>query len=216
MRIVFIGASHRTILTTRMLLEEGHDVVIVEKDGDKIERLSDNLDCGFIHDDGGKPQVLKDLSAENTDILFCIADSDRDNIIASLIARNIGYERIITSLENPEYEAVAEDLEFAETIVPDREVARALFDMASGRTRFELSSQFKPNVRFLSYTVARDGPATAADLDLPEAARVVAVNRGDETLLTDPSMALEPDDVVIVLCAEDAAGELEERWSRVG
>ncbi len=214
MRIVFIGASATAVLTTRLLLDEGHDVVIVERDGAKIEALCDELDCGFVHDDGSKPRVLKELSPENTDILFCLTDSDRDNIIASLVAKNIGFERIVTSLEDPEYESITQDIEFAETIVPDREVARALMDMVSGSPRMELSALLKSNLRFFTFCVGEDDATTVSALDLPEEARVVAVTRAEESLLAEDSTELEPGDVVVIICAEELAGELEERFAK--
>ena len=50
MRAVFLGAGSLTVSTARVLLKRGHEVVVIERDKDVIETLSEEIDCGFIHD----------------------------------------------------------------------------------------------------------------------------------------------------------------------
>ena len=55
MRIVFSGAGPMTIMAVQLLTEQGHEVIIIELDKDKIDRLSEELDCSFLHGDAAKP-----------------------------------------------------------------------------------------------------------------------------------------------------------------
>ena len=55
MRVVMIGISQITVMAAGLLLDHGHEVVIVERDKEKIDNFSDKLDCGFIHGDGSTP-----------------------------------------------------------------------------------------------------------------------------------------------------------------
>ena len=70
MRAVFVGASSLTVATVRQLLGNGHEVVVIERDEERIEELKDYLDCGFIEGDGTRPAVLKQADPHNTDFLF--------------------------------------------------------------------------------------------------------------------------------------------------
>ena len=41
MRVVFIGASELTLRTTRLLLDRKHEVVIIEREREAIDQLTD-------------------------------------------------------------------------------------------------------------------------------------------------------------------------------
>ena len=60
MRIAIVGASSAGVSTARLLIEHKHDVVIIEKDKARIDELSEELDCGFLHGDGSRPRILKE------------------------------------------------------------------------------------------------------------------------------------------------------------
>ena len=106
MRAVFVGAGSLTVNTARVLLKRGHDVVLVERDRDTIDDLEDELDCGFIHGDGSRPMILREADPEGSDVLFCLTGDDQTNIIAGLVGRSLGFERVVTKIENPEFEHV--------------------------------------------------------------------------------------------------------------
>jgi trk system potassium uptake protein TrkA len=91
MRVIFVGAGPLTVMATRRLLKLGHDVVIIEQDSDRINTLSEELDCGFIHGDGSRPAVLEELSPDKKDMLFCLSSNDQDNIIASLVGETMNF-----------------------------------------------------------------------------------------------------------------------------
>jgi len=73
MRIVFIGATSQVVESARSWLENGHEVVIVEGEEERLNALEAmDLDCGLVHGDGSRPAVLSELGPANTDFLFCI------------------------------------------------------------------------------------------------------------------------------------------------
>jgi trk system potassium uptake protein TrkA len=84
MRIVFSGAGPMSVITAQALIKQGHEVVIIEVDKEKIDRLSDELDCSFVHGDASKPGVLSQVNPKNCDFLFCLTDSDQANIIGAV------------------------------------------------------------------------------------------------------------------------------------
>ena len=99
MRMAFVGASSVAISTARDLSKRGHDVIMVERNEARIEELSEQLDCGFIHGDGTRPDILKEVSPEGTEVIFCLTGNDQANIIASLAARSLGFKKVVTKLE---------------------------------------------------------------------------------------------------------------------
>ena len=84
MRAVFLGGGALSVMTDRVLLNRAHEVIIIEQDKDRIDVLSDEFACGFIHGDGSKPAILRETDPRDVDFLFCLTSNDQINIIASL------------------------------------------------------------------------------------------------------------------------------------
>lgn len=130
MRVVIIGASAAAIETVNLLLEQDHEVVVIEADKDRIDALSETMECGFLHGDGGSPSILKEANAENTDVLMCLTDSDQANIISALVGRELGYSRVILKISDADYRGICEELNLDDVLFPDLEIGRALARMA--------------------------------------------------------------------------------------
>lgn len=104
MRAAILGAGSIALRTARLLLGQGHEVIIVDPDKERIDALAEQIDCGLIHGDGSKPLVLRDLDPARTDVLFCLSNNDQTNILASLVGRSLGFARVVTRIEDPEFE----------------------------------------------------------------------------------------------------------------
>ena len=213
MRAVFIGAGSLTVMAARLLLRRDHEVIIIEKDKDTIDELSSELDCGFIHGDGGKPAILREVSPKDTDVLFCLTSSDQANILASLVGRSLGFERVITKIEDPEYEHICIELGLENTIIPSRTIGRYLADMLEGQDPLQLSTMIRDEARTFSFVVRGEGGNTIEELELPGDSRVISIYRGEKLILPDTETKLKKDDEVVIITRRDNLEELHERWS---
>lgn len=213
MRAVFVGASPATLAAVRVLLERNHEVVIVEQDREVIESM-DELDCGVLHGDGSRPAILKEADPENTDFLFCLTSNDQTNIIASLVGRSLGFSRVVTRIENEEFEHVCLELGLVDTIVPEVTVARHLADMMEGRDPLELSGTLGADARLISFVLGEDEDGPIENLELPGDSRVVCLYRDEELIFAKPELELKNGDQVVVLARTEDADELRERRSK--
>lgn len=213
MRIVFVGASELALRTTQQLLDRGDEVVVIEADGEKIERLSDEVACGFLHGDGSQPDILREAGPEKTDVIFCITDNDLVNIVASVASRSLEFSRVVTKIENPQYLPLCREIGLIDTIVPSATISRYLADLATQRDILELSTFIKGEARFFSWTVAKpEAGATIAELDLPEEARAICFYRDGEFHLAEANDRLKADDEVVVLTHSRHLKALRDRW----
>jgi trk system potassium uptake protein TrkA len=212
MRAVFVGASALSVSTARILLERGHDVVIIERDKDRIEELSEELDCGFLHGDGAKPLILKEADPSLTDLLFCLTGNDQTNIIASLVGRSLGFGRVITRIEDSELEHICIELGLEDTIIPTRTIGRYLADMLSGQDILELSAMVRDEVRFFAFVARDEDAGRVSALRLPRRARVIYLYRGEDFHPADPDTELREGDEVMVVCHYEDLADLEGRW----
>lgn len=211
MRIVFIGAGTLTVMTATRLLEDGHEVVVIEREKERIDELAEELGAGFIHGDGSKPDVLRQADPPETDVLFCLTGNDQYNIIASLVGRSLGFRRVVTKIDDPEFEHICLELGLEDTIIPARTMGWHLADMCEGRDPLELSTMIRDEARAYSFVVRDEQAGRLADLDLPAQTRLVCIYRDDRVIFPDEATRLSPDDEVVLLTHRDRLDELKKK-----
>ena len=213
MRAVFIGATSLTLMTVHALLKRGHEVVIVERDRELIDSLAQELDCGFLHGDGSKPAILRETDPAATDVLYCLTHHDQANIIASLVGRSLGFPRVVTRIDDPEFEHICIELGLEDTIIPARTIGRHLADMFEGRDPLELTTMIRYEARIFSF-VAREAHAVpVGELPLPKNSRVVCLYRNGNLQIPADTSRLEPGDEVVIITHRDRLEELEQRFA---
>lgn len=212
MRVIIIGATAIGVATAETLVARKHNVVIVEEDKERIDALKDDLDCGYIYGDGTKPAILRETNPSREDLLLCLTNNDQANILASLVGRSLGFERIVTKVEDPEFEHICRELGLSDIIIPDRNTSQTLVDMATGQVAEDFAAFFKGDVRLFSFVLREDDPQQPADLNLPAKTRAIMVYRNGEVILPEPDTKLQKGDEVVLITMSDNLDELKERW----
>jgi trk system potassium uptake protein TrkA len=212
MRFVFIGAGAVTRHTAAILIKSGHEVVIIEIDKERIDQLREELDCGIVHGDGGTPDILRETDPGKSDFLFCLTGSDQTNIIASLVGRSLGFKRVVTQINNPQYERICTELGLEDTIVPARTIARFLADMSAGRHALDLSAIIKGEARVFSWILGAEDEGLLGELDLPDETRVICCYREEKFTLPEAEDRLKAGDELVVITHSRNLPKLNERW----
>lgn len=213
MRIVFVGASTVAYMTARNLIERNHEVVIIESSKERIDELSGELDCGFLHGDGSRPSILREAGPADSDFLLCLADSDQTNIIASLVGKSLGFRRIVTKIDNEDLEHICAELGLSDTIIPKRTISRFLTDMVQGRDILELSSMIKGEARFFSFIARDEDEGEAAEVRLPKNSRIICLYREGQFMIAGNGGKIRKGDEVIVLTDTEHLPALREMWA---
>jgi trk system potassium uptake protein TrkA len=213
MRIVFIGASGPAVESARSLLENGHEVVIVEGGEERLKVLEAmDLDCGLVHGDGSRPAVLSELGPANTDFLFCMTGSDQDNILAALAGKRLGFDRVVAMIEDPDFSGLCAELGLEDVLIPNQETANAVTDRVAGIESVDLAPLMKTGIRFFSFAARKSEEGPVADLRLPDGARALAVTRGSEAELAADETPIRERDTVYVVCSQGQIKKLRERF----
>jgi trk system potassium uptake protein TrkA len=214
MRTVFVGAGEVSIGTAKALIKKGHEVVIIETDKAKIDELSEVMDCSFLQGDGSQPNILREVNPTQTDILYCLTDNDQANVIASLVGRSLGFERVVTSIGDPQFEVICRELGLQDTIIPSRTISRYLEDMVGGTENVDLSAVIKDEARFFTLIAKEEDAVAAKDLKLPADAKVVCYYRDGKFSHADEETTFRIGDEVVILTHSKNMLALQERWQQ--
>jgi trk system potassium uptake protein TrkA len=212
MRAVFIGAGRVSVGTAKALIKKGHEVVIIETDRAKIDELSEEMDCSFLQGDGSQPNILREVNPAQTDILYCLTDSDQANVIASLVGRTLGFKRVVTGIADPQFEGICCELGLNDTIILSRTISRYLEDMVGGTENVELSTVLKDEARFFTLIANEEDTVAAKDLKLPAGAKVICYYRDGKFLHADEETTFRIGDEIVILTHSKNLPALQERW----
>lgn len=132
MHAIIVGAGEVGYQIAKFLMLEAIEVVVIDRDSKKLDRVAEELDVATIEADGASPSVMREAGAENADILLAVTNSDETNMITCLVAKAMfNIPRKIARIRNPEYyrnKALLspENLDINPAISPEHEVARAI------------------------------------------------------------------------------------------
>ncbi len=213
MRVVLIGASEVAIRAAELFIGRNYEVVIIETDRSRIDALSQELDCSFLHGDGSKPTILKEADPKQSDFLFCLTDNDQNNIIASLVGRSLGYNRVVTRIQDPSFEPICMELGLEDIIIPSRTIGRYLVDMVAGVGIPDISTMLKGEARLFSFIASENEAVPISELGLPQGARVICFYRQGLFYLPEDGSLLAAQDEVVILTYSSNLSALRERFT---
>lgn len=106
MRVVILGAGIVGVQIARQLINEGKDVVLIDRDPERAKFVSTHLDCMVINDEGIKTRVLKSAGIEHADCFISVTNSDEINMIScSIVSSEFGVPLKIARVRNIDYTA---------------------------------------------------------------------------------------------------------------
>jgi len=93
MRIVIAGAGNTGTQLAKFLIQEKHDVSLIEANEDRAKHVSNRHDCMVIHNKANNVKVLKEAGIEKADALICVTGSDEVNMIICGLASSLAAEK---------------------------------------------------------------------------------------------------------------------------
>jgi trk system potassium uptake protein TrkA len=132
-KVVILGCGRVGSLLALRLDEKGHQVAIVDKNGDAFLRLEgSNYGGQMVRGTGIDVDVLREAGIEGADAFIACTSGDNTNITAAQIVREVfGVPRVIARINDPIREAIFHDLGL-ETVCPTTMGAEIVRDMLVG------------------------------------------------------------------------------------
>lgn len=110
MKIIIVGNGKVGFTLAEQLVNEDHDVTIVDDNEAALERASNMLDVMPIRGNGVSAAVLREAGVETADILVAATSLDEVNMVCCLLAKKLGCKCTIARIRNPEYNSTIDVL----------------------------------------------------------------------------------------------------------
>ena len=111
MYIIVVGIGRLGYYLTKALLNEGHEVLTVEKNATICEAIADELGSVCVRGDGCEASTLIEVGTERADMLIAVTGDDEDNLVACQVAKHkFNVPRTIARIRNPKNETIFKKL----------------------------------------------------------------------------------------------------------
>jgi len=105
MYVVIAGGGLVGRGVAQMLVENRHDVVVIEREQSVCENITARIGALAIRGTATDIDILEDAGIRRAEVAVGTMPVDADNLAFSVLARNFGVPRILARMRNPRYEA---------------------------------------------------------------------------------------------------------------
>ena len=127
MKIVIIGNGKIGSNLAALLVQEGHDITVVDCDETHLRKSQNTLDVMCIEGNGATAETQLEAGANKATLLIAATPYDEVNVLCCLIGKRLGTKKTISRVRMPEYyqqmHLIREDLGLSMVINPELSTA---------------------------------------------------------------------------------------------
>lgn len=210
LRVILVGGGPIGFHTAENLDDQGHDVVVVDRDESRCRRISDAYVATVIQGDGARPDVLAQADPGKADVVAGLTPTPGTNLAVCVLADRMHPDvRTVMRVASTEgVEGYAEVVD--ETVYPERAGAHvATAAIAGGEMR---SMEAPPGeLKIVEFRVDEGAPAAGRRLSavaLPRGSLVVSGAAGHRVATSDTELV--PGERYLVAVEPDVAEEVRQ------
>ena len=218
MYIVINGGGKIGSYLAGMLLDNGHDVAVIEQNAETAGRLARDLPGSIlvIEGDGCDAETQNDAGAQMADIFVATTGRDDDNLVSCELAKVLaGVPRCIARVNNPRNERIFRRMGI-ESVSSTTVISRLIEEEAMAGTIKAIANLHNNDICMIQMKVPHsddfgDRGILVEDIDLPAGSLVAAVDRHDGELdVVSPLTRVFAGDELILLSDVSVADEVRD------
>lgn len=207
--VMIIGGGRITHYLTSLLLEERISVKIIEKDLALCKKLAETFpDAVVIHGDATNQRLLLEEGLETTDSIVTLTGMDETNIIVSSFSKNLNVNKVITKVNNANYETILSNIGLDSVVSPKEIFCSHIIRYIRAASRSK-GSEFKTlyrlvnnKVEALEFTISNETDYTdiaLKDLKIKKDFLLACIIRNNKVIIPTGNDCLKVNDSVVII-----------------
>ena len=189
---------------------------VIEIDPRRCEELADLLPHALIIcGDGEKIDVLRDELVGAGDAFVAVTGKDHSNVLATMVAKELGVSQAITKISREDYSLLAEKAGADAVVVPRLISAGTILQMVRRRNLAGIALIEEGKGEVLEFDVGENAEVVGrrlADLPRLQDAIVGAITHGDRVVIPTGDSVIQPGDRVVVFALPSAVPAVMRRF----
>ncbi|MCM1158376.1 MAG: Trk system potassium transporter TrkA [Bacteroidales bacterium] len=208
MRIIIAGCGKVGYALAEQLNEEGHDITMIDTDGDKLNTVLSLLDVQGVEGNATTFRIQLEAGIKDSDLLIAVTGQDEVNLLCCLIAKKAGNCHTIARVRNPEYfseiKYLRKELGLSLAINPELACAQNIARLIEVPSALDITSFAKGKINLIKFFIPND--SVIHSMTVSEFANkihantlICAIEREHEVIIPDGNTVLQQGDNMYVI-----------------
>jgi len=219
MKIIIVGAGEVGYYLAKILAGEKHDIVVIDKNPERLHHVSESLDVMTIDGSGTRIDTLVAAGAARADMVIAVTSFEEVNLTACLLASKIGTRKKIIRVHDPDFlyaqgATKPEDFGIDVVIYPEGLVAQEIVRLVRRSAATEVLEFADGRIQLIGLKLDADSPLIGRKLggvvpyndDMHY--RAVCIVRGLQTIIPTKDDAFRKGDQLFVICKTPQVAEM--------
>ena len=207
MEIIIVGCGKVGYTLATQLSNEDHNIVVVDKNPDKVEHITSHLDAMGVVGNGVSYQTLEEAGVSSADLVIAVTGSDEENLLCCVIAKKAGNCKTIARVRNPIYneeiDFLKEEFGLSMVINPELTAAGEIAKIFQFPAAIRVDTFARGHVELLHCKLTKDSPLVGIKLmQLSQKLRVnvlvCEVIRGEDVIIPNGNFVFEEGDIIAI------------------
>ena len=212
MYIIIGGGGDVGYYVTRNLLDQGHEVLLLEKDNERFLNLTEELGQSVFKGDACEARTMDEAGARRADAVIAVTGEDEDNlVICQMAKKRFNVKRTIARLNNPKHEELFQKLGIDMTVSPTKSILSVIASELPGSRFVQLMTLKRAGLEILEMSIPPLSPVinkTLGQINLPRRCTLALIIRGDESIPPSSDTILREGDEIYALVTREGEAEL--------
>lgn len=211
MNIIVVGCGKIGTAVVSALINEGHDVTVMDTNPDVISNITNTYDAIGICGNGADCEALEEARVDKCDILVAVTGSDEFNMLSCFLAKKMGAVHTVARIRNPEYNDrslsfMRQQLDISMSINPELLMAQELHNLLKIPSAFKVEYFSRRNLEMIEVRLKKDSELVGKKISKIRDKQkqnflIGAVLRNNELHIPDGNFELCEGDVISIIAS---------------
>ena len=206
---IFIAGGGNIGRNLAKALEGRFSVKVLERSKERAKQIAEDLLKSIVLvGDCADEALLREENIDQTDVYCALTNDDEANILSAMLAKRLGCQRVIALINRPAYAELVEGGTIDIAVSPQQVTLSALLTWIRQGTMVRVHSLRRGMAEAIEAVAVGDRRTSKVigrsldELQLPEAATIGGIVRGEKLLIAHHDVVIEPNDHVIVFLVD--------------
>ncbi|MFO8101682.1 MAG: TrkA family potassium uptake protein [Dehalococcoidia bacterium] len=204
MYIIVAGGGEVGYYLARILLKDGHEILVIESDAKKCDLISEDMGDVVVRGDSCEARTLEEVGAGRADMLIAVTGDDDDNLVTCQVAKHkFSVPQTIARIKNPRRKELFEKLGIDLTVSSTELILAHIEQELPSHPLVPLLKMKRGNLEVVEVKVAPDSKMVGKKLGdfkmLPNSMVFLVVGNEKGPQIPTMDTVLEPEDEIIAV-----------------